>query len=127
MARIMTLCTAALLAAGLLAGCNNAKSPSDVAKDVNSASQAAAEKVANAQGDVQSEQRDEQHVAATQQENVSKTEAEGDRKVALAGCEALSGDRQQACKDQANAQYDSRAIGRSATSRARRSLAERLA
>lgn len=107
------------LAASLLAGCNNAKSPSEVAKDVNSASQSAAErtdkaeekaaaKVADEQKDVRSEQRDAQHVAAVQAQDVAKAEAEGARKVALAKCEALSGDRQQACKDQANAAYDLR-------------------
>jgi hypothetical protein len=109
----------AAVAAALLAGCNQAKSPSEVAKDVNSASQAAAErtdkaeekaaaKVADEQKDVRSEQRDAQHVAAVQAQDVAKTEAEGARKVALAKCEALSGDRQQACKDQANAAYDLR-------------------
>ena len=107
------------LAAALLAGCNNAKSPSEVAKDVNSAAQSAAErtdkaeekaaaKVADEQKDVRSEQRDAQHVAAVQAQDVAKAEAEGARKVALAKCEALSGDRQQACKDQANAAYDLR-------------------
>lgn len=107
------------LAAALLAGCNNAKSPSEVAKDVNSASQSAAErtdkaeekaaaKVADEQKDVRNEQRDAQHVAAVQAQDVAKAEAEGARKVALAKCEALSGDRQQTCKDQANAAYDLR-------------------
>lgn len=107
------------VAAALLAACNHAKSPSEVAKDVNSASQAAAErtnkaeekaaaKVADEQKDVRNEQRDAQHVAAVQAQDVAKAEAEGARKVALAKCEALSGDRQQACKDQANAAYDLR-------------------
>lgn len=107
------------VAAALLTGCNSAKSPAEVAKDVNSASQAAAErtdkaeekaaaKVADEQKDVRSEQRDAQHVAAVQAQDVAKAEAEGARKVALAKCEALSGDRQQACKDQANAAYDLR-------------------
>ena len=109
----------AAVAAGLMTGCNHAKSTSEVAKDVNSASQAAAErtgkaeekaaaKVADEQKDVRSEQRDAQHVAAVQAQDVAKAEAEGARKVALAKCEALSGDRQQACKDQANAAYDLR-------------------
>ena len=107
----------ALCAAMLLDGCNNAKSPSTVAKDVNSASQSAEEKtakaeqraeekVASADKDVRNEQRDEQHVAAVQGEDVAETRAKGERDTALAKCEALSGDRQQACKDQANARYD---------------------
>ena len=109
----------AVVAAALLVGCNQAKNPSDVAKDVNSASQTAQErdakaaekadaKVADAQKDVNKERRDEQHVAAAQTQNVAETEAEGARKVALAKCEALSGDRQQACKDKAKADYDMR-------------------
>jgi hypothetical protein len=107
----------ALCALMLLGGCNNAKSPSTVAKDVNSAAQSAdektakaeqraEEKVASADKDVRNEQRDEQHVAAVQGEDVAETRAKGDRDVALAKCEALSRDRQQACKDQANARYD---------------------
>jgi hypothetical protein len=106
-------------AAALLAGCNQAKSPSEVAKDVNAASHTAAErtdkaeekaaaKVADEQKDVRSEQRDAQHVAAVQAQDVAKAEAEGAQKVALAKCQALGGDRQQACKDQANAAYDLR-------------------
>jgi hypothetical protein len=108
-----------LMAAGLVAGCNQAKSPSEVAKDVSSASQQADSRTAKAeekseskvtseQKDVHSAQREEQHVAAVQAQDVAKTEAEGARKVALAKCEALSGNHQQACKDQANADYDMR-------------------
>jgi len=109
--------TLALWAIMLLGGCNNAKSPSTVAKDVNSASQSAeektakaeqqaAEKVASADKDVRNDQRNEQHVAAVQGEDVAQTRAKGERDIALAKCEALSGERQQACKDQANARYD---------------------
>jgi len=113
-----TLCVAlALCGAMIVGGCNNAKSPSTVAKDVKSASEKAnentanaeeraGEKVASAEGDVRHEQRDEQHVAAVQEEKVAKTDAEGQLNIALAKCESLSGDRQQACKDQANASHD---------------------
>jgi hypothetical protein len=108
---------AALFAVVLLGGCNNAHSPSTVAKDVNSASQKAEEntanaekhaedKVASADKDVRNDQRNEQHVAAAEGEDVAKTRAAGVRDTSLARCEALSGDRQQACKDQANAAYD---------------------
>ncbi len=78
----------ALFAAALLAACNQAKHPADVAKDVNAASQNATKNTANAE------------------EKAAKTDAEGRRQVALAKCEGLSGDRQQACKDEANASYD---------------------
>jgi hypothetical protein len=110
-------CLAMLCAAMLVGGCNNAKSPSEVAKDVDTAAKNAEEntakaeekatdKLASAEKDVQNEQRDEQHVAAVQEEKVAKTDAEGDRKVALAKCELLGGDQQRACKDRANAAYD---------------------
>jgi uncharacterized lipoprotein NlpE involved in copper resistance len=113
-----SLCVAlALCGAVIIGGCNNAKSPSTVAKEVNSASQKAnentanaeeraGEKVTSAEGDVRHDQQNEQHVAAVQEEKVAKTDAEGQRNIALAKCEALSGDPQQACKDQANAGYD---------------------
>jgi hypothetical protein len=107
----------AFCAALLVGACNNAKSPSTVAKDVDSASQSAAkdtakaeeraaDKVASSEKDVQNEQRNEQHVAAVQDEKVAKADAEGERNVALAKCEALQGDQQRACKDHANARYD---------------------
>lgn len=109
--------TFVVLTAVLLGACNQAKNPSDVAKDVNAASQDAAKdtakaedkaatKMASAEKDVTSEQRDAQHTDAVQEESVAKTDADGRRKVALAKCEALSGDRQQACKDEATASYD---------------------
>lgn len=111
--------TMTLMAAALVAACNQAKSPSEVAKDVNAASQTADTRSAKAeqkaesevtgeQKDVRKAQREEEHVAAVQAQDVAKTEAEGARNVALAKCEALSGNRQQACKDQANAEYDVR-------------------
>jgi hypothetical protein len=117
MLRITGLVSVALIGSVLIGGCNNAKSPSTVAKDVNSAEQSAAEKTAKAEdkagekaaearSDVRGEERDAQHVAAVQEENVATAQAEGEKKVALAKCEALSGDRQSACKDQANATYD---------------------
>ena len=100
----------ALCGALLIGGCNNAKSPATTAKDVNAAEQKAEEKSAKAEeraGEkLASAEHDEQHVASVQEENVAKTDAEGQRSIALAKCESLSGDRQQACKDQANAAYD---------------------
>jgi hypothetical protein len=43
--------------------------------------------------------------AAHQTYNVAIAKADGDRKVALATCEAQSGGAQKACKDQAEADY----------------------
>lgn len=117
MLRITGLISVALVGGALLGGCNHAKSPTDVAKDVSSAEKSAAEKTAKAEdtagdkaaearADVDKQRRDAEHVAAVQEENVAATEAEGKRNVALAKCEALSADRQQSCKDQANSAYD---------------------
>ena len=104
--RIVLACFAAML----IGACNNAKSPSDVAKDVDSASQSAMKDTAKAEDKaadkVAGAETNEQHVASAQEENVAKTDAEGDRKVALAKCESLSGDQQRSCKDHANAAYD---------------------
>jgi hypothetical protein len=128
MLRTTGLVSVALLGAVLIGGCNNAKGPSDVAKDVKSAEQSAAEKTAKAEdkagdeaakarAEVHDQQRDAEHVAAVQEENIAETEAAGERKVALAKCEALSGDRQQSCKDQASAEYD-RAVAQAKGERA---------
>ena len=103
-------CFALACAAMLIGACNNAKSPSTVAKDVDSASQSAMKDTAKAEDKaadkIAGAEANEQHVASAQEENVAKTDAEGDRKVALAKCESLSGDQQRSCKDHANAAYD---------------------
>ena len=46
------------------------------------------------------------NAAAKDAYNIAVAKADGDRKVALANCQAASGDAQKACKDQANADYD---------------------
>lgn len=91
--------TVVLLTVVVLGACSQAKTPSDVTKDVNSASEKAAKNTADAQEKAADK-------VAVQEENVAKTDAEGRRQIALAKCEALSGDRQQACKDEAKASYD---------------------
>ena len=106
-----------VMTALLLGACNRHKDSAEVARDVDAASQKAArdtanaeqkagERIASAEKDVAREQRDEQHTAAVQGEKVDKTEAQGRRDIALARCESLSGERQRACKDEANAAYD---------------------
>jgi uncharacterized protein with gpF-like domain len=109
----------ALSAAGLLvlAGCNKAASPdtvqNDVAKATNSAeekdakaAQAQAETEASASKDIQSAEEKANSQTASAAADTGLTEAEGRNKIALANCEALSGDLQQACKDKANAELD---------------------
>jgi hypothetical protein len=111
---LVTAAVAVLLALG---GCNKAESPDKVASDVAKATAAAEKK------DERAEQRAEKTDAAVTNDlskDVDKanekevrsaaddavTQAEGENKIALAKCEALAGDAQKACKDQANAELD---------------------
>jgi hypothetical protein len=105
-----------VFAALALAGCNQSKSPEDVAKDVAKAEQKANKEVTKSEERAQSaldksyDKINDQEVkfnndAAHQTYNVAVAKADGDRKVALATCESQSGDAQKACKDQAEADY----------------------
>ncbi len=99
-----------------MAGCNNAKSPDAVAKDVAAAEQKASSEVANIEKDAAkdltkaADNVDDKLVAfnndaAKDAYNLAIAKADGDRKVAVANCSALSGDAQKSCKDQADADY----------------------
>ena len=100
-----------------LAACNQAKSPEDVQADVNKATAEAAQSSAKADADRQqaeaqaSDQLAKDQAAAAQKAADSSvaavtdaaiTDAEGQNKIALAKCEALAGDAQKQCKDEAN-------------------------
>jgi hypothetical protein len=98
------------------AGCNNAKSPDTVAKDVANAEQKADKEVAksedsaakdlgNQAGKVDDKLVTFNNAAAKDAYNLAVAQADGNRKVALANCEAQSGDAQKMCKDQAEADY----------------------
>jgi hypothetical protein len=109
---------AAAIAAMLgLAGCNQAQSPEKVQSDVakatadaekkderaeQKAEQADANATNNLQSDVDKANSKEVRTAADD----AVTQAEGENKIALAKCEALAGDAQKSCKDQANAELD---------------------
>ena len=111
-----TLLWAAAAAAMLaLAGCNKAESPDKVQRDVAKATadaekkdERAAEREAKADASITNDvvkdvdKANQKEVDAAADNAV--TQAEGENKVALAKCEALAGDAQKACKDQANAQ-----------------------
>jgi hypothetical protein len=98
------------LAAGIaatvlaLTGCNNAKSPDEVAKEVANAEQKSAAEVSK------SEDKAAKDLGGAADKgdayNVAVTKADGDRKVALANCDAVAGDAQKACKHQADADYE---------------------
>jgi hypothetical protein len=112
-----TLLFSAIAAALLLAaGCDSAKSPDTVAKDVAAAEKKASTEVANsekaAENDLNkaADKVDDtliafNNAAAKDAYNLAVAKADGDRKVALANCLSLGGDAQKACKDQAEADY----------------------
>jgi hypothetical protein len=107
----------ALLTVTIMVGCDNAKSPDAVSKDVASAQEKRASEVADAKQDAA---KDENKAAAKVDDkandlsnanakgayDVAMAQADGDHKVAIQKCDALSGDAQKACKDQADAKYD---------------------
>ena len=109
--------SAAVAAMLVLAGCNKAESPDKVANDVAKATESAEKK------DARAEEKAEKTDAAVTNDlskDVDKAndkevrtaaddamiQAEGENKIALAKCEALGGDAQKTCRDQANAQLD---------------------
>lgn len=107
LAILMTLCVAA---------CNNAKSPDTVSKDVAKAEQSASSEVAKSEdsaardlngaaSNVDDKLVAFNNTAAKDAYNLAVANADGDRKVALANCESMSGDAQKQCKDQAEANY----------------------
>jgi hypothetical protein len=98
MNRVLTILTAAALAASLGA-CNKAEDPAEVKADVAEAQSDASANVAEAQADANQN-------AMESQEETAEAKAEGEHKVAIEKCEALPGDQQKACKDQADATYD---------------------
>ena len=98
------------------AGCNNAKSPDAVANDVDRAQQKASTEVANSENSaakdmgkaadkVDDKMAGLNNTAAKDAYKIVVAQADGDRKVALAKCAALSGDAQKKCNDQADADY----------------------
>jgi hypothetical protein len=100
-----------------LSACNKAESPDKVQADVAQAQSNAAQENAKAdekRKQVEAEAAQDKKDAAAKAADKSVgavvdsavIQAEGDTKVALAKCEALEGDAQRACKDQANAHLD---------------------
>jgi hypothetical protein len=112
-----TLLTAAIvIAVFTIAGCDNAKPPDTVAKDVAKAEQKAANEVANSEKAAEKDLNkaaekvddklvDFNNTAAKEAYKLAVAKADGDRKVALANCQALGGDAQKTCKEQAQADF----------------------
>ena len=100
-----------------LSACNKAESPDKVQEDVAKAQSTAAddnakadEKVKQVEADATKDRADalakvaDKSIGALADSAV--TQAEGDTKIALAKCQALEGDAQKTCKDEANAHLD---------------------
>lgn len=99
------------------AACNRAENPAEVRKDVSEARQeanqqiadarrAAAEQATEARKDVGETMNDASDKVADANKDVAMARIEGERDVSLQRCEAMSGDAQKSCKDEANATYD---------------------
>ncbi len=106
----------AVLALGV-SGCNKAESPEKVQRDVAKATDSAAEKDARAADKLASTDASATNDVAKAEARADEkttdaagdaviTQAEGDHKVALAQCEALSGQAQKDCRKQADDQLD---------------------
>jgi hypothetical protein len=125
----MLLTSAIAMTFVIVSGCNNAKSPETVAKDVAAAEQKASTEVANSEKDaskdigkaadkVDDKLVDLNNAAAKDAYNLAVAKADGSRKVALANCLAASGDAQKACKDQADADYNAAVANAKASAQA---------
>jgi hypothetical protein len=108
--------TLAVMVAGGLNACYQAKSPDQVAHDTAAAEtkadaasskveQHAADKIDSSQTVVSDEQAAAAHTRAAELEKVADTQAEGNHRVALAQCESLAGEMQKACRAQADAAF----------------------
>ena len=98
MNRVLTVLIAGAFAASLGA-CNKAEDPAETQADVAEAQADKTEEVAEAQSDMNKN-------VMEGQEETAQQKAEGDHKIAIEQCEALPGDQQKACKDEADATYE---------------------
>ena len=102
---------------GLACGCNSAKSPAAVAADVAAARQQAstevtdtrndaAKNVASAAANADGSSQNVNDASAKAAYDVAVAQADGDHKVAIQQCSALTGESQKSCKERADALYD---------------------
>ena len=94
----------ALLASS--AACNRAESPAKTASDVSKAHQEAATNLASAQQNAATDLGKAAAEAAQARYEIAIAEAKGAHKIAVEQCEALSGDEQKSCKDNADADLE---------------------
>ena len=114
--RIVTMSVVVLTLAAI-AGCNQAKSPEAVQRDVDRAAASGDKSIARAQRreeradasagqDAASTLNRDTDKAVTSAVDTALARAEANHKVALAQCEGYTGEQQQSCKAQADAAWD---------------------
>ena len=113
----MGLLPGLFLCAGLIAGCHKAavpvteadvaKAQADAQKEIEQAHQEARKDVKNAVKQAGAESKNVEVARVTGNFDVAMANADGDHKVATEKCLLLAADTQQACKDQADVQYQS--------------------
>jgi hypothetical protein len=115
--RYRVMVAGAIVAMLTLVGCQQASSPATVEKEVSSAQQSAAKDTqramqdqaktdAAANSDIASAEAKADAKKADSAYDTAVTEAQGRRDIALKKCDALVGNQQKACKDQAEALFD---------------------
>jgi hypothetical protein len=106
-----------ILITALASGCDRAKSPAAVANDVAAARQQASTEVTDSQRDAEKNvdsaaangdgsSKDLSDANATAAYDVAVAQADGDHKVAIQQCSALTGEPQKSCNGRADAGYD---------------------
>jgi hypothetical protein len=106
-----------LLTTAWVCGCNGAKSPAAVATDVAAARQQASVEVTDAQRDAaktvdnaaanaDNSSKDLTDATARAAYDVAVAKADGDYKVAIQQCSALTGEAKKSCKERADLAYD---------------------
>jgi hypothetical protein len=111
------LATALFCVIAASVGCDRAKNPAEVRKDVSEAQQDANKQIADARSKAVEEAAEARRDVGNQVEDSSEKVADANREVAMARidgeheiatqrCEALEGDAQHSCKAAADADYD---------------------
>lgn len=104
--RVLVMLLASMSLAAL-AGCNRAEAPAGSAADAADTRQEAAEDLAGAPGDTAGTMGSGGAEVRAGAQQVEQARIDGERQAALEKCEALAGEAQTACKDSAEATYQS--------------------
>jgi hypothetical protein len=120
-----------VLALAMVAGCEKSRPPQASAQDIEAAKQEAQREVAEAKAEASKDVKSAAKVSGSDSRvvteakvtgtyDVAMAKADGDRKIATEQCLTLPADQQKACKDKADADYETTAAAAKATRLARR-------